>query len=68
MPRYSAKEERANTFTHAIGIIFGIIAGGFLIQKAINSSNTWAIISVSVYVLFMTFSYVTSTLYHVDKD
>lgn len=68
MPRYSAKEERANTFTHAIGIIFGIIAGSFLIQKAINSSNTWAIISVSVYVLFMTFSYVTSTLYHVDKD
>ena len=68
MPRYSAKEERANTFTHAIGIIFGIIAGGFLIQKAINSSNNWAIISVSVYVLFMTFSYVTSTLYHVDKD
>jgi hemolysin III len=68
MPRYSAKEERANTFSHAIGIIFGIIAGGFLIQKAINSSNNWAIISVSVYVLFMTFSYVTSTLYHVDKD
>lgn len=68
MPRYSAKEERANTLTHAIGIIFGIVAGGFLIQKAINSNNIWAITSVSVYVLFMTFSYVTSTLYHVDKD
>ncbi|MFZ4724090.1 MAG: PAQR family membrane homeostasis protein TrhA, partial [Paludibacter sp.] len=62
------KEERANTLTHAIGIIFGIVAGGFLIQKAINSNNIWAITSVSVYVLFMTFSYVTSTLYHVDKD
>jgi hemolysin III len=68
MPRYSAKEERANTFTHAIGILFGVIAGTFLMQKAIVSQNWWAIASFSVYVIFMTTSYVTSTLYHVDKN
>jgi len=68
MQRYSAKEERANTRTHAVGIIFGLIAGTFLIQKAIASQNIWAIISYSVYAIFMTFSYLTSTLYHIDKD
>jgi len=67
MPRYSAKEERANTITHAIGIVFGILAGILLIQKAISSQNSWAIVSYSVYALFMTLSYLTSTLYHVDK-
>jgi hemolysin III len=66
--RYSVKEEKANTYSHAIGIVFGIIAGGFLIQKAITSQNTWAVVSYSVYVVFMTLSYLTSTLYHIDKN
>lgn len=68
MPRYSAKEEKANTITHAIGIAFGIIVGSLLIQKAVFSQNTWAIVSYSVYVVFMTSSYLTSTLYHIDKN
>ena len=67
MTRYSAQEERANTFTHSLGIVFGIIAGTFLIQKAIASQNWWVIVSYLVYVVFMTFSYLTSTLYHIDK-
>lgn len=67
MTRYSAKEERANTRTHAIGIMFGLIVGSLLIQKAISSGNFWAIASYSVYVIFMTLSYLTSTLYHIDK-
>ena len=67
MTRYSAQEERANTFTHSLGIAFGIIAGTFLIQKAIASQNWWVIVSYLVYVVFMTFSYLTSTLYHIDK-
>ncbi|HEY5591167.1 MAG TPA: hemolysin III family protein [Paludibacter sp.] len=68
MPRYSAKEEKANTLTHAIGIVFGLIAGTVLIQKAIAAQNTWAIVSYTVYVVFMIFSYLTSTLYHIDKN
>jgi hemolysin III len=66
--RYSAKEERANTYTHAIGIAFGLVAGTLLIQKAIASTNLWAVVSYSVYVIFMTLSYLTSTLYHIDKN
>ncbi|MDR3652034.1 MAG: hemolysin III family protein [Paludibacter sp.] len=65
--RYSAKEERANTFTHAIGIIFSIIAGIFLIQKAIGSRNNWAIVSDIVFIIFMILMYTSSTLYHVEK-
>ena len=68
MPRYSAKEERANTITHAIGIVFGIIAGTLLVQKAISSQNNWTIASYLVYALGMTLSYLTSTLYHIDKN
>lgn len=64
---YSAKEEKANTITHAIGIGFGLIAGFFLLQKAIASGNSWAIGSYLVYVIFMTFSYLTSTTYHNEK-
>ena len=67
MPRYSAKEERANTYTHAVGILFGLIAGTLLIQKSVLSHNPWAVTSYSVYALFMTLSYLTSTLYHIDK-
>lgn len=68
MPRYSIKEEKANTNTHIIGIIFGIIVGTLLIQKAITAQNNWAIVSYSVYAFFMTLSYFTSTLYHIDKN
>ena len=67
MSRYSAKEEKANTYTHAVGIVFGLIAGSLLIQKAILFHDNWTIVSYSVYALFMTLSYLTSTLYHVDK-
>lgn len=66
--RYSAKEERANTLTHSIGIFFGIIAGTFLFQKAIASQNPWAIASFSIYIVFMILSYLTSTLYHAEKN
>jgi len=68
MPRYSVKEERANTITHAIGIVFGLIAGTLLIHKAISSRNHWVVLSYSVYAVCMTLSYLTSTLYHIDKD
>ena len=68
MPRYSAREEKANTITHAIGIVFGLTAGIFLIQKAILSQSGWAMASYSVYIAGMTLSYLTSTLYHIDKN
>lgn len=65
--RYSAKEEKANTYTHAAGIVLGIIAGFLLIHKSIGSNNYWAIVSYTVYSVFMVLSYFTSTLYHKDR-
>ena len=68
MSRYSAKEERANTYTHAIGILFGLVAGFFLIQKAFISGNTWAIVSDVVFIIFLITMYSSSTLYHAEKN
>ncbi len=68
MQRYSAKEERYNTQTHAIGVLFGILAGSFLIQKAILSGNYWAIGSDIAFIVFMTLMYLSSALYHFEKN
>lgn len=68
MSRYTEREETANTLTHALGILFGIAATWFLMSKAIPTGNLWLIFSYLTYVIFMTASYVTSTLYHIDKN
>lgn len=66
--RYTLGEEVANSVSHGIGIIFGIVAGFFLMHKAIISGDPWAIGSVPLYLFGMLSSYFTSTLYHSIKD
>ena len=66
--RYSPNEEKANSYTHLIGVVFGLIAGYFLIRKAIVSGNVWAISSEVVFVVFMTLMFLSSTLYHAEKN
>ena len=66
--RYSRKEERYNTYSHAIGVGFGIIGGAFLVYKAIASHNPWAIFSDSIFIIFMTLMFLASTLYHAERD
>lgn len=66
--RYSRKEESYNTYSHAIGIGFGLIGGAFLLHKAIVSGNPWAIFSDSIFIIFMTLMFLASTLYHAEKD
>ena len=68
MTRYSPNEEKANSYSHAIGVIFGFIAGFFLIQKAIFSGNNWAIISDIIFIIFMISMFLCSTLYHAEKE
>jgi hemolysin III len=68
MPRYSAREEKANTYSHAIGVVIAVIAGVLLIQKAFASHNVWAIVSEIVFSIFMTTMFLSSTLYHAEKD
>lgn len=59
--RYTEKEEIANSLSHGVGILVGLIAGFFLFQKA---SSYLAVICVAVYLFGLLSSYITSTLYH----
>jgi len=65
---YTRGEEIANATTHGLGILTGIAAGFWLLQKAFCCSDLWAIYSVSVYIVCMLFSYIASTLYHACKE
>lgn len=65
---YSATEEIYNTYSHAIGIFFGIIGGALLLIKAIQSENNWAIFSDILFVIFLIGMYLASTLYHADTN
>jgi hemolysin III len=45
-----------------------LLGGFFLIQKAIDSGNNWAIVSEVVFIIFMITMYSSSTLYHAEKN
>ncbi|MDD2415695.1 MAG: hemolysin III family protein, partial [Parabacteroides sp.] len=62
--KQSYNEEVANTITHGMGMLFGIVATVFLLVKGIHSADYWVISGFLVYGIGMTLSYVTSTLYH----
>jgi len=61
---YTQGEEIANTISHGIGILIGVIAGYVLLSAAIKSGDVWAIGSVIAYLFGMLASYITSTCYH----
>lgn len=62
---YSLGEEVANSISHGIGLVFGIVGLVLLLVQAIetHASNT-AIISYSVYGGSMILLFLASTLYH----
>lgn len=68
MSRYTLREEKANTYTHLAGIFFGLFAGIVLILRAAPTSNWWILSTFVVYAVFMTFSYITSTIYHNERN
>ncbi len=61
---YTKTEEIANTISHAMGILLGIVGGFILLTMAAKSESSWAIASVTAYLFGMLASYVTSTCYH----
>ncbi|MDR1090558.1 MAG: hemolysin III family protein [Prevotella sp.] len=61
---YTKTEEAANTISHAMGIILGIVGGYILLVMSIKSESSWAVGSVAAYLSGMLASYVTSTCYH----
>ncbi len=62
---YSKEEERANSLSHALGMIFGIVALTLLLVKAETTDADWlTIISFSVYGISIILLFLASTLYH----
>lgn len=66
--KYTNGEEVANSISHGIGILLGILAGVLLMNAAIRSGNPWAIGSVPLYLFGMLSSYITSTWYHASPQ
>jgi hemolysin III len=64
VPRYSPREELANSVTHGIGAVLAIGALGILTSFASLFGNTWHIVSCSIFGAALIVLYTTSTLYH----
>lgn len=64
---YTKGEEWANALSHGIGILIGIIGGGYLLQVAMKSDNSWAVVGMWLYLFGMLASYVSSTWYHASS-
>ena len=62
--QYTRGEEIANVATHGLGILLGMTAGVWLMQKTLYYADRWAVSSVLIYIVCMLSSYITSTLYH----
>lgn len=64
MIRYTHKEEIWNTFSHAGGILMGVVVGIIFLVMSIGAGSSWASIGVSLYLFGMLGSYIASTAYH----
>ena len=64
LPKYTLAQELSNSITHGLGTVLTLIFGPFLILKAINSGNVWAIVSCSIFILSLLLCYTTSCVYH----
>jgi hemolysin III len=62
---YSKKEELANSLTHGLGLIFGVVALILLLVKAYAVDADWlTMVSMSVYGISIILLFLASTLYH----
>jgi hemolysin III len=64
LPNYTRRQEIWNSASHALGTLFTLIAGPFLIVKAVNSGDVFKIVSSSIFVLALLLLYTFSALYH----
>lgn len=62
--QYTKSEEQWNSWSHAAGIIMGLIAGAILLVACFRIDNHWATVGVLLYVFGLLSSYIASTVYH----
>jgi hemolysin III len=63
-PKQSLGEEIANAITHGTGVGLSIAALIILVVFAAKQSDTWKVVSFSIYGATMIILYLSSTLYH----
>jgi hemolysin III len=63
-PRQSLEEEIANSLTHGIGILFGVVAIALMVTFAVLNSDAIGILAVSLFGGSLLLLYTFSTLYH----
>ena len=61
---YTKGEEQINAISHGMGVLLGILVGGFLLGMCYQENNFWAQVGMWLYLIGMLSSYVSSTLYH----
>ena len=62
--RYTHKEELWNSWSHASGIVMGVVFGIIFLWISFRGDNPWARLGVCLYLFGMLGSYVASTIYH----
>jgi hemolysin III len=60
----TAREELANTASHAFGCVFALLAWPLLIDVAAARSGARGVLAVSLFCAAMTFQYAASAVYH----
>jgi len=64
LPPYTKKQELWNCLTHALGVVFALIAGPFLIYKAVLTGDPWQISSSVIFLTALIVLYGGSAVYH----
>ena len=62
------KEERANTATHAFGVVLGLIGATLLLSRTFQQSNLTIQLNCVIYAISLVGVYVSSTLSHYYAD
>lgn len=65
---YSATEERINIASHALGLLFSVVALLALVTRALRHGDVWHLVSFSVYGLSLIALYAASTAYHRSRE
>ncbi len=63
-PRYTLREEVANSITHGLGIVLAIAGLAVLAAFATLHGDVWHIVGVSIFGATLILLYTASTLYH----